>query len=269
MRSKAFQAMDDTLVYVEGGDGNLWRDQGDMTLRPWAHGHVAQFQALDSSLVFMLGKDGNLRRETGDISIRTIVDGNVAEFQTMDGTLVYVMASDRNVWREHGDMSHRTRVDGNLTSTGGMSPATSPLANFVADWRPIALGGGVPVGGWANLTITPDGAYNFSGTLHDSGFPNYDVVVLFAVRNACGSVLTFGVNGNVSGTVGVLAGGSRDFTWETVGTNDVIQASWSDFAAGWNWHAVMAVNTDPAALWNNLISAIGEVAKLVQVVGSF
>ena len=37
------------------------------------------------------------------------------------------------------------------------------------NWNPIVFGGGVPVGGWAQLTMFRNGAVNYTGHFHVSG----------------------------------------------------------------------------------------------------
>ncbi|GAB3718983.1 hypothetical protein GCM10027598_31220 [Amycolatopsis oliviviridis] len=47
----------------------------------------------------------------------------------------------------------------------------------------INFDNGVLVGGWANLTVYPNGNYNFSGHFHDSGATSYNVGIVMAIRN--------------------------------------------------------------------------------------
>jgi hypothetical protein len=255
-----FHAIDNHLVYVRGTDGNLWREQGDMHNRSWVDANVADFQPIDTKTVYVLGTDGNLWREQGDMHTRSQVDGNVLQFQALDSTLVFVLGTDGNLWRERGDMHNRSWVDGNVGRGGGVG-AGGPI---VADWNPIVFGGGVPVGGWANLDINSDGSYNFSGSFHDSGLPPYDVAIVFAVRSSKGAVFTFTTSGKVNGTIG---GGSRDFIWDNVGNNGAIKGAWGDLAAGWSWQANAAANLNFKDLWNSIKAVIGTIQEVVAVVG--
>jgi Repeat of unknown function (DUF346) len=43
---------------------------------------------------------------------------------------------------------------------------------------------GVPVGGFAHLTLRYDGTYTFSGHFHDSGATEYNVGLVWAVKDA-------------------------------------------------------------------------------------
>src|SRR6266480_1609825 len=69
-QNESFQAIDDTIVYVLGIDGRLWREFGtfDNAQKPreLVDGPgVAAFQAIDSEVVYVLGTDGRLWREFG------------------------------------------------------------------------------------------------------------------------------------------------------------------------------------------------------------
>ena len=114
------QQFDDTVVYVLGSDGKLWREFGtyDNSSRPrvMVDANVKGFQAIDDTLVYVLGSDGKLWREFGTYDNssrpRVMVDANVKGFQAIDDTLVYVLGSDGKLWREFGtyDNSSRPRV---------------------------------------------------------------------------------------------------------------------------------------------------------------
>ena len=114
------QQFDDTVVYVLGSDGKLWREFGtyDNSSRPrvMVDANVQGFQAIDDTLVYVLGSDGKLWREFGTYDNssrpRVMVDANVKGFQAIDDTLVYVLGSDGKLWRAFGtyDNSSRPRV---------------------------------------------------------------------------------------------------------------------------------------------------------------
>src|SRR5262249_13225910 len=58
----------------------------------------------------------------------------------------------------------------------------------------------IPVGGWSDVVVSQDGSYVFGGHLHDSGYPDYDTVVGWALQDSGGRVYTFGEKGHVEGT---------------------------------------------------------------------
>src|SRR5258708_1205783 len=47
----------------------------------------------------------------------------------------------------------------------------------------IVFDSGVPVGGFAHLTLHQDGNYSFSGHFHDSGATEYNVSFVLAVKD--------------------------------------------------------------------------------------
>jgi hypothetical protein len=138
-----------------------------------------------------------------------------------------------------------------------------PWEEIALQTGPIVFGGGVPVGGWAYLTVFPDGRYNFSGHFHDSGFPNYNANIVWALRSASGTVFTFSQSVSLGGTLG----GSRDGNWNLSGTNAAITSGWNDLLAGWNsqWRADASI--DLGGLWNSIKGAIGTIAQVIAVVG--
>ena len=131
------------------------------------------------------------------------------------------------------------------------------------DWRPIVFGGGVPVGGWAQLTMFRNGAVNFTGHFHVSGAPSYDITCTFAVRASDGTVYTFTKTGRVHGT---FEAGSRDFDWGDNPTNTAVGAGWGNLAAGWSWQARAGANVDVGALIGSAVQAVGQVASVIAII---
>jgi len=130
----------------------------------------------------------------------------------------------------------------------------------------INFDNGVPVGGWANLTIYPNGNYNFSGHFHDSGATSYNVGLVMAVRNpATNTVFTFSDTGHVAGT---FEPGSRDHDFNQSGNNPAIQSAWNDlmeYGYGWGWNS--RASWDLMGMLNQIKTYIGYVQTVVQVVG--
>jgi hypothetical protein len=117
------------------------------------------------------------------------------------------------------------------------------------DWHPIVFGGGVPVGGWSNLTLRQDGTYTFSGHFHDSsGQIDYNMALVWVVQAAQSSKLyTFEHRGHVSGPL--LFTDAVDDNWTVHGQNNVIRD---------NWAAIVAADSAPASA-----NAIGDVGILL------
>lgn len=129
--------------------------------------------------------------------------------------------------------------------------------------NPIVFGGGVPVGGWCQLTLYSNGAYNFSGHFHDSGATSYNMSCVYAVRDGSGTVFTFSHRGEVHGT---FDSGSRDDDWNISGVNPAIAAAWLPLAMGWSWTVRSGANLDFGGLLDAAIGAVGTATKIVAIV---
>ncbi|MGH3718153.1 MAG: hypothetical protein ACRDRI_04785 [Pseudonocardiaceae bacterium] len=128
----------------------------------------------------------------------------------------------------------------------------------------ITFKNGVPVGGWAELTLFSNGNYRFRGHFHVSGAPSYNVELAWGVRDARGRLYTFSRSGHLAGT---FEPGSRDYDWDVSGHNNQLAAGWSDLNAHWNYKWNAAVNWDAKALVNQVTSAISTVGTVVSVIG--
>ncbi|KAM0293754.1 hypothetical protein ACHAPM_011495 [Fusarium culmorum] len=133
-------------------------------------------------------------------------------------------------------------------------------------WTPIIFGNGVPVGGWAHLTIRSDGSYVWSGHFHDSGFPSYDVSIAWGVKDSQNQVYGFTETGHTAGTV---EPGSRDHDWNITGRNDAIADRWAFIAAGSTWKASAQSGIDVIVLGKEVKDALGIASTVVSVVGLF
>lgn len=153
---------------------------------------------------------------------------------------------------------------------GSQDPPPAPPAVHAApsqlgpfNWSPIVFGGGVPVGGWSQLTLFSNGAYSFSGHFHDSGGTSYNVSCVYAVRSGDGTVFTFTHQGRVHGT---FESGSRDDNWSNGGTNPAIAADWGSLTSSWHWHANAGANLDVGGLLDQTIKAVGTAAAVIAIV---
>jgi hypothetical protein len=128
----------------------------------------------------------------------------------------------------------------------------------------ITFGNGVPVGGWANLTVFGDGSYNFSGHFHDSGFPSYNTGIVWALRASNGTVFTFSNTGYVAGTI---SPGSRDHDWNISGVNPALARTWESLNRGYTSQVRARASLDVAGMFNDIKTVIGYVSQVVAVVG--
>jgi hypothetical protein len=139
------------------------------------------------------------------------------------------------------------------------------VAEMLGPWDTgyITFSGGTPVGGYSQLTLHRNGAYNFSGHFHVSGAPSYNTGLAFAVRSGNGTVYTFAHRGRVHGT---FEAGSRDDDWGDSGVNPALAAGWVDLSNWWSYHWNAAVNIDIGSLIGSAVQAVGWAATVIAIV---
>jgi hypothetical protein len=122
--------------------------------------------------------------------------------------------------------------------------------------------------GWANLTLDPDGSYNYSGSIHNSNLGDYNCGILFVT--GCKDVqtlFTFEYDHSVPGSLGDPFG-SHTVTWDNTGNNATIKNLWNDLVQGFlYWYSAKA-NFDLNSTWNEVKTEIGYASDVVTVVGS-
>jgi len=92
----------------------------------------------------------------------------------------------------------------------------------------ITFSGGTPVGGTVQVVLFQDGTSSFTGHMHDSGFPDYNYIVVCRVIDTQNNAYQFTYSGSVSGTVSL--GQSRDSSWSLSGVAvPAIAANWDNF----------------------------------------
>jgi hypothetical protein len=138
------------------------------------------------------------------------------------------------------------------------------LGNGIVLHTGITFGGGVPVGGWANLTVYGDGSYNFSGHFHDSGFPSYNTGIVWVLRASNGTVFTFSNTGQVAGTI---SPGSRDHDWNISGVNPAFARTWESINRGYSHQWRARASLDVMGMFNDIKTYLGYVKEIVAVVG--
>jgi hypothetical protein len=143
----------------------------------------------------------------------------------------------------------------------GLTPQVGPLNTGY-----ITFNGGVPVGGFAQLTLFQSGNFNFNGHFHVSGAPSYNVGFAVGVRSSRGVLYTFLKSGHVAGT---FEPGSRDFDWSVQEFRAVLHEDWPNLAVNSTWWWSANVNWDPLAILNSvktLASTVGAVASVIALV---
>jgi hypothetical protein len=138
------------------------------------------------------------------------------------------------------------------------------MGNGIVGHVRITFNNGVPVGGWANLTVFGDGSYNFSGHFHNSGFPPYNTGIVWALRASNGTVFTFSNTGSVGGAI---FGGSRDHDWNISGVNPALAAAWESLNRGNTSQVRSRASVDLAGIFSDIKAVIGYISQVVAVVG--
>lgn len=148
--------------------------------------------------------------------------------------------------------------------------APTVRADFLGPWDTgyITFPDGIAVGGFANLTLHRNGAYNFSGHAHVSGAVSYNWSFAWAVRdsNVPATVYVFATNGRLHGT---FESGSRDHDWGESQVSPALAAGWPALERQWAWNWDARVNADFGVFLDQIIrvvaagTAIGNVVKFI------
>ncbi|MFD6159350.1 hypothetical protein ACFWF7_28840 [Nocardia sp. NPDC060256] len=133
------------------------------------------------------------------------------------------------------------------------------------DFPSITFDNGVPVGGFAHLTLFKSGNCRFTGHFHDSGATEYNMATVFTVQDSEGTLYTSGVQGHVSGT---FQSGSRDFDWDQNVQDDQVAKNWPAIEAGCRARVHSSADGDLVNLTNTAIGAAGLVLGVVGLFGS-
>jgi hypothetical protein len=190
------------------------------------------------------------------------VTGGAALQSIRDDQLVLLRSGDKQ-YVEQQDPDWKA-ILANLPKQLPAFDTHPPVAKKLGPWDTgyITFGGGIPVGGYAQLTLNQNGAYNFTGHFHNSGAPSYNAGLVFAVRSGNGTVYTFAHHGRVHGT---FWAGSRDDDWQNSGVSPALTAGWVDLSNAWSYHWSAAVPpTGDLAPW--LVQALGSAATVIAIV---
>jgi LGFP repeat len=137
---------------------------------------------------------------------------------------------------------------------------------FSVEAPSITFGEGISVGGSGALYLYSDGTTHFSGHLHDSGFPSYDCLAVFTVKDADGFAYAASQPGRVHGTD---ESGSRDLDWDNWGSNDDVRKKWAKIYNGGTGAYKVDVTSDVAGNWSpqkiaeDVLAVVGVVLAII------
>ena len=176
------------------------------------------------------------------------------------------------VWREAWSGDHvcvtparRTQV----ANDNAAGPSHRALDSYAFTWAPINLNSasGDVGAGTLTLEMNPNGAYSFTGHLH-----NYSVIVGYNLSVACvvtgldGTNLSFSATGSV-GSDSFLTSGSPDWNWNLNGTSAQVVNHWSAIPrniAG-STHCTATSSWNVASLISSLKMAYSIIGPIVAI----
>ncbi|MFF2519540.1 hypothetical protein [Streptomyces sp. NPDC058086] len=129
--------------------------------------------------------------------------------------------------------------------------------------RDIRFNGGVPVGGWSELTLHSNGTYNWTGHVRNSGGIGYNFSEACVVRFNTGDTYIF----DVRGSMGAIFGPSRDFNWQKPGRLQTLPTAW-DAASGYRAYCSPQSSLDIGGTIQVAKDAIPYVMTVLAVVGA-
>ncbi len=202
-----------------------------------------------------------------DASLREVQLASTTQAQALGGGSVSTETADNAV----ADHELEQWYPGLRLTTNPQESAADFAGSFTPQVGPLNTGyitfnGGVPVGGFSQLTLFQSGNFNFNGHFHVSGFPSYNVGFAVGVRSSRGVLYTFLKSGHLAGT---FESGSRDFDWSVQEFRAVIHEDWPNLAVNSTWWWSARVNWDPLAIVNSvktLASTVGAVASVIALV---
>jgi hypothetical protein len=105
-----------------------------------------------------------------------------------------------------------------------LGPVSAQDAEPIVTHHQILYNNGTPVGGYVQLTIYPDGSYEWEGHAHDSGATSYNFSTAAVVHTVSGKTYSFSQTGRLHGT---FESGSRTSEWHTPGeSEDLAELFW-------------------------------------------
>jgi hypothetical protein len=162
-------------------------------------------------------------------------------------------------------LEHLRKVFHDYADGGSAPSASRPLLPDLILPTATANFSDAPVGGWSSLSLWPDGAYQFSGDLRDSGAFSYDDSVVWVVASCTGTAFVFAHQGRLHGT---FEKGPRDDDWSDSDTHQAIADAWGDLSNCWQYQCTFAVNADIGELVDAATAALAVAGKVITVVGA-
>jgi hypothetical protein len=141
--------------------------------------------------------------------------------------------------------------------------AVPALPSITLESGPVVFGGGVPVGGWSNLSLYPNGWFSAVGHFHDSGAPSYDILFTWSVWSPRHGLIIVAHKGHMAGT---FESGSRDHDWSIQQYRADIAAEWPNLSNGYSWQWNAHVNMDLGAVVDSIKNAIQAAVQIAQVI---
>lgn len=157
------------------------------------------------------------------------------------------------------------KLDSRLHGPHVAEPAVGALPATIGPFNTgsITFNNGVPVGGFASLTLHSDGTCQFNGHFHVSGAPSYNVELVWVIADSGGNAYTFTASGKVHGT---FESGSRDFNWNQSQVNGAVAANWPKLVQGWRYQWNAHVNWDVTAAVNSAVDALRAAGQIIGAV---
>lgn len=144
------------------------------------------------------------------------------------------------------------------TADGG---AVDIPQTYVVDAPNIVFGTGISIGGNARLTLSSNGALHYQGHLHDSGFPSYDYLSVFTVKDTIGNAYVATHTGRTHGTD---EAGSRDSDWDETTGNDMVRQHWQAIMNGnWGWKVDVTSDWSPQKIAEDVVGLVGTVVGII------
>jgi hypothetical protein len=148
------------------------------------------------------------------------------------------------------------------TADGGAKAMQNP-SEMTFDSGYMTFDNGVPVGGWAKVTLSSDGSYHFWGSFHDSGLLDYTDTVSFGILGLDGNLYQVPLHsGSVKGHITTFFGGSNDDNWDTSGNDPALRAEWP-LLSGCSGYFKADTKWDASALVGEVAQAGGLVLSIV------
>lgn len=230
----------------------------------------------DSCLYGFVWRDGRVGDHvcvTSATRSQTAADNAAGPSRVQPGGGAYGPDTCRSgyVWRsawsgDHVCVTSATRTQAANDNAAG--PSRRALDSFSFSWSDINLSSASgDVRGNLTLELSPNGAFFFSGHLHNrSVIIGYKLSVACIVKTLDGNALSFGASGTV-GPDSFLGSGSPNWDWNKSGTSAQVFNHWT--AIPRNLGVSCRANSDPnfGALINDLKTAAQIAGQVIAIVG--